>query len=216
MLVRTILEKYPDRDFHLMTPGGYVDLSSEQVKAVLNGEGVKAHPGVPEYDMEMGAEELLNEKVHSIRYEGGVCYLITDYAAGQEEPQGLRESEENMENSRKLRERLEANYEAYIGRLQGKPAAEIIEMAPEIAAAKFIYGEMTAEGAFAEYAGYLLRFENPLELLRDNWQSNENCDRHEEIDHVLWNMKDREIGIGDYPLAGQAEESIRNQEVVMC
>lgn len=123
------------------------------------------------------------------------------------------DGEEIMDNSKKLKERLKANYEAYISELQGKPAAEIIEMASEIAAARFIYGELVAEGAFGEYAGYLLRFENPLEVLRDNWQSNENCDRHEEIEHMLWNMKDREIGVGDYPMAG---ESTWNQEVVMC
>ncbi|MEY8326017.1 DUF3848 domain-containing protein [Lachnospiraceae bacterium 54-11] len=123
------------------------------------------------------------------------------------------DGEESMDNSRKLKERLGANYEAYIRQLQGKPAAEIIEMAPEIAAAKFIYGELAAEGAFAEYAGYLLQFENPLEVLRDSWQDNENCSRHEEIEHMLWNMKDKEIGIGDYPLAG---ESTQGQGVVMC
>lgn len=214
MLVRNILEKYPDRAFHMMTPGGYVDLGPGQVKALLNGEGVEVHPGC---GMEMGAEELLDERVHSVRYEGGAFYMVTDHASGQDgqagEPQGLRELEESMENGRRLKERLEANYEAYIRQLQGKPAAEIIEMAPEIAAAKFIYGEMMAEGAYAEYAGYLLQFENPLEVLRDSWQDNENCSRHEEIEHMLWNMKDREIGIGDYPLAG---EGTQGQGVVMC
>ena len=67
MLVRNLLEKYPDSFFHMMTPGGYVDLAPEQVKGLLKGESVKAHPGVPGYDMEMDAEELLNEKVHSGR-----------------------------------------------------------------------------------------------------------------------------------------------------
>lgn len=98
MLVRNILEKYPDRAFHMMTPGGYVDLGSGQVKALLNGEGVEAHPGVPGCGMEMEAEELLDERVHSVRYEGGAFYMVTDHAAGQaEEPQGLRELEESIQ-----------------------------------------------------------------------------------------------------------------------
>lgn len=45
MLVRNLLQKYPDRAFHMMTPGGHVDLAPEQAKALLSGEGVKAHPG---------------------------------------------------------------------------------------------------------------------------------------------------------------------------
>ena len=220
MLVRNLLEKYPDSSFHMMTPGGYVDLAPEQVKGLLKGESVKAHPGVPGYDMEMDAEELLNEKVHSGRWGNGAFYLITDYVSGQEEqgeePQGLREAEEAVENDRKLKERLKANYEAYITELEEKPAGELIEMAPEIAAAEFMYKELAAEGAFGEYAGYLLQFENPLELLRDSWQDNENCDCHEEIGHMLWNMKDKGIGIGDYPMAEQAGEGAQGQGMAMC
>lgn len=218
MLVRNLLQKYPDRAFHMMTPGGHVDLAPEQAKALLSGEGVKAHPGVSGYDMEMDAEELLNERVHSVRLEKGAFYLITDYVPEQEgqgeEPQGLRELEEAMENDRKLRARLKANYEAYIMELEEKPAGELIGMAPEIAAAGFMYKELSVEGAFGEYAGYLLQFENPLELLRDSWQDNENCDRHEEIDHMLWDMKDKGIGIGDYPMAEQAGEGA--QGMAMC
>ena len=91
---------------------------------------------------------------------------MTDYASREEqgeEPQGLRELEENMENGRKLRERLQDDYEAYIQELQEKPAAEIIGMAEEIAATKLVYEELSVEGAFGEYAGYLLQFENPLD-----------------------------------------------------
>ncbi len=211
MLVRKFLEKYPNSGFHMMTPGGYVDLTPEQAKGLLNGEGVKAHPGNPEYGVEMEAEELLSQKVENVRWKNGSCYMMTGYQTAQEE-QG-EEPEETMKNGKKLKERLKANYEAYIRQLQQKPAEELIEMASEIAAAKFIYGELTAEGAFGEYAGYLLQFKNPLEVLRDNWQDCEGYDRHEEIDHMLWDMKDRGIGIGEYPMAGEGAQS---QGVVMC
>ena len=221
MLVRNLLEKYPDGVYHMMTPGGYVDLAPEQAKALLSGEGVKAHPGVSGYDMEMDAEELLNERVHSVRLEKGAFYLITDYVPEQEgqgeEPQGLREVEEAVENDRKLKERLKANYEAYITELKEKPAGELIEMAPEIAAAEFMYKELAAEGAFGEYAGYLLQFENPLEVVRDSWQEYEGfCQRDKELGEVLWSMKDMGTGIGEYPMAEQAGEDAQGQGVVMC
>jgi hypothetical protein len=136
---------------------------------------------------------------------------------GDRESMG-KEADKTMESGkeRKLKERLKANYEAYIQQLGQKPAGELIEMASEIAAAKFIYEELIVEGAFGGYADYLLQFEDPLEVLRDNWLGNEACDRHEEIDHMLWSMEDREIGIGEYPMAAQAGEGAQGQEVVMC
>ena len=220
MLVRNLLEKYPDSAFHMMTPGGFVDLSPEQARELLKGESVKAHPGVSGCDMEMDAEELLNERVDSVSLEDGVFCLITDYVPEQEgqgeEPYGLRELEENMENKRKLKERLKACYGAYIRQLRQKPAEELIEMASEIAAAKFTYKVVTAEGAFGEYAGYLLRFENPLEVLRENWLGREACGRHKEIGLMLWEMKKEEIGIGEYPMAEQAGEVTQGQGMAMC
>lgn len=211
MLVRNFLEKYPDSGFHMMTPCGYVDLTPEQAKGLLSGEGVKAHPGTPEYGVEMEAEELLSQKVENVRWENGACYMMTGYLAAQE-GQG-EELEETIENEKMLKERLKANYEAYIQQMRQKPAEELIGMAEEIAATKLVYEELAVEGAFGEYAGYLLQFENPLEVLRDNWQDSGGYARHEEIDHMLWNMKDKGIGIGDYPMAGEGAQS---QGVVMC
>ena len=151
---------------------------------------------------------------------GAAVTVCVATAYGQEEqgeePQGLRKAEEAVENDRKLKERLKANYEAYITELKKKPAGELIEMAPEIAAAGFMYKELSVEGTFGEYAGYLLQFENPLELLQDSWLDNENCDRHEEIDHMLWDMKDKGLGIGDYPMAEQAGEGAQGQGMSMC
>ena len=117
---------------------------------------------------------------------------------------------------KRLKERLKASYEAYIRQLKQKPAEELIEMASEIAAAKLIYEELMVEGAFGEYADYLIRLEAPLEVLRDNWLDNEACGRHEEIGHMLWKMKDEETGIGEYPKAEQAGEGAQGQGVVMC
>nr|WP_308625362.1 DUF3848 domain-containing protein [uncultured Eisenbergiella sp.] len=121
------------------------------------------------------------------------------------------------EKERKLKERLKANYEAYIQQLKVKPAPDLIEMASEIAAAKFIYEELEVEGAFTEYSDYLLQFENPLEVLRDYWIGENSYDHHEELDHALWNMADKGIGEDDYPLMGEGTESpTLEQGVAMC
>ena len=85
------------------------------------------------------------------------------------------------EKEQKLKERLRANYETYIQQLKTKPASDLIEMASEIAAAKFIYEELSVEGAFGDYADYLLQFENPLEVLMDGWLEEQNYDHHEEL-----------------------------------
>ena len=135
--------------------------------------------------------------------------------AGREETGEVDKAMDDGKEKR-LKERLRASYEAYIRQLKQKPAEELIEMASEIAAAKFIYEELIVERAFGGYADYLLQFEDPLEVLRDNWLDNEACGRHEEIDHMLWNMEDKGTGIGDYPIAAQAGESAQGQGVVMC
>lgn len=120
------------------------------------------------------------------------------------------------EKERKLKERLKANYETYIQQLRQKPAEDLIEMATEIAAAKIIYEELSKGEGYGEYTDYLLQFEDPLEVLRENWQGSEGYTLYMELDHMLFEMKDKQIGIGDYPMAEGAGESPQNQEVVMC
>lgn len=137
---------------------------------------------------------------------------------GDRESMG-KEADKTMqsEKGKKLKERLKADYEAYIQHLGQKSAGELIGMASEIAAVNFIYGELGAKGAFREYADYLLQFENPLEVVRATWQGYEEfrqCDK--ELEQVLWNMKSMGIGIGEYPKAEQAGESTQGQGVVMC
>ena len=120
------------------------------------------------------------------------------------------------EKERKLKERLKANYETYIQQLRQKPAEDLIEMATEIAAAKIIYEELSKGEGYGEYTDYLLQFENPLEVMRENWQGSEGYALYMELDHMLFVMQDKQIGVGDYPMAEGAGESVKNQEVVMC
>ena len=60
--VGELLRRYVSRrkEFHFMTPSGYVDLTAQDAEKVLAGEvKPKGHPGNPEYAVEMEIEELL-------------------------------------------------------------------------------------------------------------------------------------------------------------
>lgn len=121
------------------------------------------------------------------------------------------------EKEEKLRERLKAGYETYIQQLKAKSPPDLIEMASEIAAAKFVYEELMVEGVLSEYTDYLLQFENPLEVLEDHWLSEQTYDHHEELDHVLWRMTDKGIGTGDYLMIEEpSAASSLEQGVAMC
>lgn len=120
------------------------------------------------------------------------------------------------DREQKLKERLKANYEAYIQQLKQKPVPDLIEMASEIAAARFIYEELNVEGAFSDYTDYLLQFETPLDVLKDGWLEGQNHDHHEELDHALWNMAERGFGEGEYPMAEEDAQPVEGQGVVMC
>jgi hypothetical protein len=42
-----------------------------------------------------------------------------------------------------------------------------------------------------DYLEYLLRFENPLEVVRDQWIDEQNVAHDDEITHVLWTISDK-------------------------
>ena len=114
---------------------------------------------------------------------------------------------------KKLREKIEANYRSYIQQLQTKPASDLIEQAGEIAAAKLVYDELM-DNCGPEYSEYLLRFENPLEVVRDQWLNEQNVSHDEEMSHVLWNIVDK----GDAAQIYELDEAFRppEQEVRLC
>lgn len=217
MLLREFIQKYPDDSLDMMTPGGFVFLTPEQSGKLLAGESATAHPGDPECSIRISAEELLSLKILSVRRQDHVCHMFMDESEkepeeNQKEVEGMQEQEKN----RKLKERVKANYEAYIQQLKQKSASDLIEMASEIAAAKFIYEELSVEGAFSDYTDYLLQFENPLEVLKDGWLEGQGYDHHEELAHALWNMAERGFGEGEYPVTAEPDQPVNRQGVVMC
>ena len=92
-----------------------------------------------------------------------------------------------------LRDRLKQNYGAYIAGIQGKSASELIDLASEITAAKQVCEELP-DACDEEDVSFLLRFDNPLEVVRGYWEAEiTGYDHSGEMGHMLWEIRDREL-----------------------
>ena len=97
-----------------------------------------------------------------------------------------------MSNERKdaLKQRLDENYTAFIESLQGKTASELIAMAPEITAAQQLHEELL-DACDEEDVEFLLRFDNPLEVVCGYWESEiTGYDHSGEMGHMLWRIRE--------------------------
>lgn len=100
----------------------------------------------------------------------------------------------NSELRDALKERLDANYTAFLESLQGKTPSELIAMAPEITAAQQLHEELL-DACDKEDMAFLLRFDDPLEVVRGYWESEiTGYDHSGEMGHTLWRVRE---DIGD-------------------
>ena len=99
-----------------------------------------------------------------------------------------------------LREKLDRNWNAYLNELDGHSKGVLIGKSDEITAARFVYNELYGGGCPENYMEYLLRFENPLEVVRDQWISEQSVDFSEELNHALWSLMDKGNAERDYAL----------------
>ena len=100
-----------------------------------------------------------------------------------------------MSSERKdtLKKRLDENYTAFIESLQEKTVSELIAMAPEITAAQQLHEELL-DACDEEDVEFLLRFDDPLEVVRGYWESEiTGYDHSGEMGHMLWDIRDREL-----------------------
>ena len=100
-----------------------------------------------------------------------------------------------MSSERKdtLKKRLDENYTAFIESLQEKTVSELIAMAPEITAAQQLHTELL-DACDDEDMEFLLRFDDPLEVVRGYWESEiTGYDHSGEMGHMLWEIRDREL-----------------------
>ena len=68
----------------------------------------------------------------------------------------------------------------------------LIHRADEIAAASFCCGQLTS--GISSYSGdlleHLLHYENPLEVIREQWMLEQTVDPSEEFEHALWSLRE--------------------------
>ena len=65
--VRSFLTDHAGETFSMMTPCGFVELAAAQAEALLDGQSAVAHPGVAGITMELSADELLEQTIHSAK-----------------------------------------------------------------------------------------------------------------------------------------------------
>ena len=79
----------------------------------------------------------------------------------------------------------------------------MIETSDEIAATRFVVNHLVSMCTESD-AALLLRFDNPLELMRDRWLAENDVAHSEEIGHMIWTVQDKiEDFLSDYTPARQ-------------
>ncbi len=98
--------------------------------------------------------------------------------------------------------KLRLRWNEYSAEVVQHSSAEVFERADEIAAARFCYDQLTenVKSYPAEYLEYLLRFEDPLSVVQDQWASHQNVDHSDEFEHALWTLWNTHDAEQDYPL----------------
>lgn len=114
-----------------------------------------------------------------------------------------------------LREKLDANYNAFVREWLGLEPAELIERAEEIAATRLVRKELKNGGYNADYLEYLLRFQNPL-VVRDQWLNGQGTALDEDMEHVLWKLADTRDAEQDYELDEAFLDPEQDKGVQMC
>ena len=98
-----------------------------------------------------------------------------------------------MENKNQvlLSDRLQENYAAFVRQWEALPLEELIQKAEEIYAVQMTMKHLMG-GVDEQKAGWLLRFENPLEILRDKWTQENGMEmvQDEEFSHALGSVMD--------------------------
>lgn len=114
-----------------------------------------------------------------------------------------------------LWEKLDRNWNDYLNELDCLTKNQLIEKSDEITAACFVYNELYSGEYPDNYMEYLLRFENPLEVVRDQWILEQTGDVNDELSHTLWNLWDKGAAEKDYALDPKYQQP-PPQEVTMC
>lgn len=92
-----------------------------------------------------------------------------------------------------LAKKVDNCWSAYVDRLLKLSPSAIISMADEIAAADFCYNQLTAcaDRYPDELLEHLLRFNDPLDAMREQWQeAQEDMDFNDAFEQAMWNLQE--------------------------
>ena len=100
-----------------------------------------------------------------------------------------------------LRQKIELWWSEYQAELLQSPAAELFSRAGEITAAQFCHEQLTEslDSYAIEDLEYLLRFDDPLTVVRDQWMAEQEVDLSDEFSHALWTLRDQQSAEQDCP-----------------
>ncbi len=186
MTIKEFIEAHPKARLDLLTPGGYVFLTPERSRALLNGESVAGNNGFggKENEMEIDARSLLAQTILDVGRpaEGDIWHFLTGYPEESSLP-------EDADPMKRLQTRLEDCYRAYEAEQQMLNPYEVFENAREIAATREVY-EALKDGTLCKpYLDSLLREDNPLTAVRDRWMAYNDVDLSHEMNAVLLQME---------------------------
>ncbi len=99
-----------------------------------------------------------------------------------------------------LNKKIDLAWEEYYQRICTYSPNLIFNRAQEIAATEQAYKELRNGNYPADMLEYLLRFANPLEVVRDQWLDENNVAVDEEMTHALWSIMDRREAEQNYEL----------------
>ena len=90
-----------------------------------------------------------------------------------------------------LFEKVEAGWSAYADKMLKLPGHIVFSKADEIAAARLCYNELVGGTYSTDLLEHLLRFDDPLDTMREWWLQEQNTDPSEEFEHALWTLKEQ-------------------------
>ncbi len=122
-----------------------------------------------------------------------------------------------MENKHQvlLFDRLRENYADLAAIWSAMPSSELIEKAEEIYATMLVK-EHLIRYVSEEQAAWFLRFENPLEIVRDKWIEENGMERvhDEDFSHAVWTVMDCQDTESCYALMADADPPTGRDEPV--
>ena len=109
---------------------------------------------------------------------------------------------ERAELHSKVEEKLTECWDAYRDTLLALTPSQIIDKAAEIAAARSCLDELAENPEYyPEYLlEHLLQYDDPLEVMREQWMDEQCGDHSGDLEHALWSLWDHGPRLDEEPV----------------